>query len=453
VVVAGLCALAVAVLPVPARAGIVDVDADRAGPGSAASDVRLTVRDPGRPPRMLGPWRLAGTPDRVVPSPDGRTAVLLPEVPDPRRFRATRFWIVPLDGSAPPRAIPVPAGLALSWPTGARWSADGSRLLIDHVAVRPRSAAARAGRDPWRWRVLECDPPAGACATVPGAAGFAAPLDGGRTLSASSSWAVQSVELMLSGDSDAGLPRWTSADGRVGRLMARAVTRPRRVGARIDGPDARVLAAQRRPLRRGVVYATNVALGPRGALVVRARDRTVLRRSPGGRVGLRQRVRLAPLLAVDASGGTRPLSPSGWTTRFRPLPAGRAVRARDLTFAPAVGLPDGRWLGTLERPLTGYPHAIATMDAVGTTQPLRVAGQPATAEVLLRSVRLSNGTDGPVPPSVIGYERTTGSAVVAILRWADDDIGGVVLRVPLDGSAPTIAATGLTGEGQEFGTW
>ncbi|WP_320672321.1 hypothetical protein [Patulibacter defluvii] len=434
------------VLPLGADAAIVRLDAGGISGRPDAGVARLVIESPSQPPRRLAPWQLAGIPDRVVPAPDGRRAVLFEAIEDPRD--GIRFWIADLAGTGTVRPGRLPRGLDATWASTARWSPDGERVLIDQLRVRPRGAAARAGRTPWRWRVVTCHPATAACATVPGATGAAAPLSGGRTLSATTSWTRLPTALVLAASADEGLPRWTPTRSALGRMMIRTARQRGSSSVRIDGSAGQVLRAERRALARGSVVAEDVLAGPAGALVVPSRLRAALRRR-GSRVGLAIAERPQPLLAVAPDGTSRTIAPTAWTRAFQPLAPGRVAGRDDLRFVPRFALPDGRWLGDLD---DGVPRALATMAPDGTTRPLRVGDRPATVDALLGAVGLRRRGDDPTWLTLRGYERATDSAIVAILRWSDRT-GGVVLRVPLSGAAPTIAARGLEDEGDHVAAW
>gem|GEM_PF-6728722 len=391
-------------------------------------------------------WRgpsvaIAGDPGLVAPAPDGRHVAVASDLePGP-------LVVVPRDGGSPfSFAMPPGVEMAREYST-VSWTSDGRTVLVgDALRVDPEADRSDPLPATLRWTALRCTVAARSCVEVRGG-GLVAP-NGDGVLRASSPQSAFGQWLWSPAWSEERETDWTVADSPDGRELERIVGAQAVSEVELEGAPPCVVRRDERSGGEGLPLHVEAVGGPAGTLVVRQTIR------------LRRQARRDELRLRDASGPPRLMrvGPDG-AVHLGPFPRarvgrvdlraldGRGARTASRRFHPATAMPDG-WLGTVGRTIAGQyggfqALAVAAMDARGRLRVLRVDGRAATAERLLRHVRGGRATRLHADLSVIGYERATRSAVVA-LEWAPMARPGqpqrsarrTVLRVPLDGGRP-----------------
>lgn len=427
---------------VPASAGVARLVVEGNPYPRDAATVRIVTTDDGGTTRTLGPFRLDEAPGGILAAPDGRHAVLLPSDDD----EATPVWIAPLDGRPPVRLALPPGVAAYEAFSQISWSEDGSEVVIGNALwADPATEAAGAPAprpDQIRTTALRCAVATATCVELPAPGGYAVPLPGDGAVVGSSLLSLLPLDFLFEGASDEAQPDWESARSARGRLLTGVANDVRTSSFRIEGPEgtaARELDRRVGPASGGLPVASDAVSGPGGALLTRTTLRLRLQRR-GGKVRLRPRETAPRFLAVAPDGRvTKRAVPELRLSRRdqRPINGPRGG-VGTLRFRPAVGLPDGGWVGSGVDRATGLnSYAPATMDAAGAARLLRTGGRTATPRALVAAAvglpRRRFASSGPL--EIVGYERATRRLLVRVLwgRSEDGDGRSAVLRVRLDG--------------------
>jgi hypothetical protein len=414
-------------------AGLVLGGAASAGP--ALGDVlRLQPQDDdlGRPQAttLLRPDGTSRALDRVPGGSHPAGVKALTVSPD-RRWVAqtvgTRLVLLPTDGGTaqtlwdpalrPGPAVPPWVGVGS---TSAWWNATGTALTTGPLRTASGTTAVR-----------RCTVAPVACRTtaLPGALPVGA-LPDGRLLLANDHRA-------LAASIDEAYTTWQNRSAAWVRRMRALLRRPRTTALRIEarpGAPGHVLWQRRRPASDGIVrFQALVPTGAAsGALLQWVRTRLVLRtRRDEGHLQAR-------VAAVDGGSGAWHVGSDG---RLRALGASTLWRG-----TPVVALPDGGWLGYVNRTVRGQRVSRpARISPRGTAVELRVAGRPITPRDLHDALgrpaaeRLplpdpDRGTAEDAEVRVVGFEESTASTVVVY----EERHALAVARIPLDGGRPSL---------------
>ncbi|WP_210495993.1 hypothetical protein [Patulibacter sp. SYSU D01012] len=439
---------AVAALATPAHADVAQLRVTEPGDPTELSTVLIAVSTPAGATRTLPPLSFAGRPGGVVPSPDGRLLVLLPEQDDDDGIAL----LVPTAGG-PARPLATPPGVTVAPPwSHVSWSVDGTEVLVGNAprVVPPPGVAADApeARDgTLSWTALRCPIATAACAELPGPAGEAVGVPGGALVS-SSVLSLLPAEYVFAGIGDTPVPTWVRPRSAWGRLIRGIHSDPRVAATHLEGPAPRTVAGVTRAAAAGLPVTMGLVGGPSGAVGYRYGFRTTMRRR-AGRIRLDTHESGPRLLTVAADGSARVTALPRIRVTRRDLHVDVPRRPQRFRFVPALGLPDGRgWLGYADlRPEGLVPRGpvLAALGVDGRARALRVGGRAATARTIVRAARRAPRFAYVEDMTLAGYERATGRVVVHIRLGrsgrdgAPDDFD-VTARLPLDGGGrPTLS--------------
>lgn len=415
--------------------------------------MRIVVTPTSGPSRALGPFMTAGVPGGLLASPDGGHLLVLPY--DDGNGGGVPV-VVPVAGG-PAMPLRLPAGTELARPfSQATWSPDGDEIVVGDVirtSPEPDDGGAPAGEDhtPLSGAALRCPVATLVCTALPGPAGSAVGFPGGVLVS-SSPYSVLPVDYLLTGIGDEPHPDWATPSSAWGRLLLGVHRDVRESVTHAEAGGSRVVGRFAGRAADGVPCTLGLTGGASGALALRCTITTQLR-TRDRRVRLTARVSGPRLLTVSADG----------TGRTGPVPrvrvARRDLRGSDgaalhgpqwLRVVPALGRPEGGWIGFGVRDLTDvHRHeALATMTADGRARVVRIGGRAATAATLVESVSRLRPLESASRLDLVGYERGTRSAILTV-RWVAQRRGRpgsnrtTTLRVPLEGGGrPRVVTAG-----------